>query len=143
MTSPETNNSRDLSALVSVGLLSESSAPQNASGVPQVVYALTDKGRKTIFSAANPIRQGALPLFCFGKIRVDKILNFTVPVPENGVMISHVQYTVRLEDIPSWAKEPAILAAFPNMTEAAFQRGGPRDEVLGLTNLGWRVARDR
>lgn len=132
-----------LDALANVGLLTKSPAPPTPQGTPQAVYTLTDKGRSSAFSAENPIRRGPPPLFCFGDVRVDKIVRFTEPAPEDGVQVSRVEYTVRLTNVPSWAEDRAVQNAFPNMTPEAFQRQQPRDEVLGLTDQGWRVAQDR
>ncbi len=131
-----------LNALVSKGLLSKRAAQATTSGQPQVEYDLTSDGRKTQFSGENPVDH-RLQLFCFGHKEVDTITNYDLP-DQNRVV--RVFYTWKMADIPSWAKDPAVQSAFPNV--ASFFRPDPtgnlhKEEIaLKPTEQGWRVPQD-
>jgi hypothetical protein len=131
-----------LDALAAKGLLDKKPAGALPNGQPRVEYDLTSSGKDTQFSGENPILTTP-QLFCFGKKRVDDILNFTMPDPNHVVQVT---YTWKLVDIPSWAKEPSIQLANPTL--ASFFRPDPTGRIhkaeayLTQTNEGWRIGQD-
>ena len=124
-------------ALVEAGLLKreEFRRPSNnpaeqAEGTNR--YTLTDKG-----SAAHSERG-----WCYGTRKVVKILSFTEPTEALGAKMSQVLFTSSYVDLPDWAKNKAVVAAFPQLQVQAANANKPPQEqlVLVLTNHGWQVA---
>jgi hypothetical protein len=133
-------------ALAAAGLLRKDVA---ADGV-DVVYTLTEEGRKTQFKPLDgePVKDPNL--FCGGVLKVDKIINFTEPADGNGVRETQVVYTAKLASVPKWVSNPAIQISLPNWTPVVL--GNPtrakalsaqrKTAKLQLTHKGWRDSGD-
>lgn len=126
-------------ALVSAGLLSAKDMDvKSAFGnqmVPGAQYSLTDEGKKYLVKGgAGNI--GGWDAFCGGKYKVKEVENFTQPADMFGSKISQVNFLYEVDDAPSWAKQPAIQAAYPSVQHDV--TGSPGDKaVLVATNDGW------
>ncbi|MCP1660429.1 hypothetical protein [Neisseria perflava] len=109
-------------------------SPKSTSTVDVAVYTLTDKGKEQ--SRAVP---KAMPHFCIGHQKVEKINWYTEPSPSNGMTVSRVSYEARF--VPE------------EWLEKLLKEGGgngklPVDEVrsettsLVKTSEGWKDSRE-
>jgi hypothetical protein len=82
---------------------------------------------------AKPVRNGASLLYAFycGKPGVDRIVEWTEPGESNGVTITSVRYTARLDDAPDWSSGLKRYFDESLRTEKA--------AMLVLTDSGWRT----
>ncbi|MEC5505047.1 hypothetical protein P9911_004190 [Klebsiella oxytoca] len=64
-------------------------------------YKLTKEGERYIMKKTHGI-------FCIGKYKVQKIINFTEPSDKLGRMLSRVNYTYSPSEVPAWAKPEGI-----------------------------------
>ena len=130
----------DLDALTGVGLLTQSRFLVN--GTDQIRYDLTDKGRDSTFtgetSPGNTQTPTQAKLFCFGRLEVDKIINFTEPAEAEGMHVTRVTYTRKLTHQPGWVTNTAVLKAFPNFDAKAYERNKLTAGMV-LTSDGWRL----
>ncbi|CAM4372534.1 hypothetical protein [Klebsiella grimontii] len=120
-----------LNALVKAGLLSAEKEDiiKYREKAKRHTYKLTKEGERYIMEKTSGI-------FCIGKYKVQKIINFTVPSDKLGRMLSRVNYTYSPSEVPAWAKSEDIKKAFPlivsNLKET--QEGSI---TLFLYNDGW------
>jgi hypothetical protein len=91
--------------------------------------ALTTKGEKTAF--LEPSQQ-----FCYGKPQVDEIVQFTEPGDAMGMKVAQVSYRYHLGDLPQWAKNQKMRAAFPQLERDSKDSIDAKAAVI-LTNEGW------
>lgn len=126
-------NAAQYEALTKVGLLSAEDAqvqPMFGSDkVPGKIYSLTEDGKKALKDPQHTV-------FCAGHYKVDDISHFTEPGVALGVTVSRVTYTYSPVNVPAWAKDDAVMAAFPDLTKllAPKQVG---NASLMLQNDGW------
>jgi hypothetical protein len=78
------------------------------------------------------------PRFCYGHRNVTAIDAFTPTANANGFPETHVTYRYTLEDVPVWAKTPAVEAAFPQMAHA-ISTESTAQATLAQTVAGWTV----
>jgi hypothetical protein len=78
------------------------------------------------------------PGFCYGHRVISTIDHFTPPALANGFKETQVSYHYTMQEVPVWAKSPAVLKAFPDMAQAI---GGEATGVatLAQTPVGWQV----
>jgi hypothetical protein len=120
-------------ALVKVGLLSVVGAQvQPTFGrekVPGKVYSLTNEGMQSL-------KDPKYTAFCAGHYKVDEIVNFTEPGNAMGMTISRVTFTYSPVEMPAWANDEGVKAAFPAFAKrvSAHQQGRA---VMALQNDGW------
>ena len=86
---------------------------------------------------------------CFGKIKDVKVTNFTEPTPAMGALVTKVQYTYTLTDIPHWAYNDLVQYAF---SEGAFEdifcdltcklKQNQASTRMMLTTQGWMLVND-
>lgn len=121
-----------LDALVAAELI-EQAGPET--------YRLTETGQ----SAFQP-ENG----FCFGKVTVAEVTNFTEPSERGGFTISQANYTVDVEERPSWSRNEALVEAF-SLSKSGLRTSGlmTRDDnpeqkkiILVKTNNGWVTERE-
>jgi hypothetical protein len=120
-------------ALEKVGLLTSKPAEVRAgmfgATMPGKEYALTDAGTKALEKEGRTA-------FCVGHRAVDEVVQFTEPNSGMGQTVSQAKYTYTVTDVPAWANDPAVQAAFPDLA----QRLKPKQEArvnLVLMNDGW------
>jgi hypothetical protein len=91
-------------------------------------------------SRYTPTTTGAryAPRFCYGHRNVTAIDAFTPPAPANGFPETRVTYRYTIEDVPIWAKTPAVEAAFPQMAHAISSESTDQ-AILAQTVAGWTV----
>jgi hypothetical protein len=139
-----------LNVLVNAGLLKVTPATVSEQswmpGVPGkkidvLAYDLTDKGKaalpKTGGSATIGGPRGSL---CYGKPTVDEVTQFTEPGDMMGIKASQVSYRYHLADLPDWAKDPKVRAAFPKIEQDSASSLEGKAAVV-LTNDGWKHER--
>jgi len=144
----------DYDAYAGVGLLTKSPSAPDANGQPRFIYDLTSKGKDSQYKGKILSGNDTPRIFCFGTLKVDKIINFTDPAPDRGVSETHVYYTTKLVDVPDWLANPAIQAVFRNFPtimeenrrRSRASQGLPdnskMEATMGLTAEGWRVPQD-
>jgi hypothetical protein len=75
---------------------------------------------------------------CYGFRTATSIVSSTPPAPANGFTETQVVYTYVLHDERVWAKEAAVVAAFPALANGA--SGNATDKItLALDRVGWSV----
>ncbi len=140
----QTFGRRDMDALANAGLLTatqfQKTEPAGFGGKTQnatyIRYQVTDAGAKAIHKGANSFLGGTD--VCFARRNIDAIGTFTEPADMMGVRASRVSYTYSLKDIASWAKDPAIQEAFPEIKRALAASTAEATDGLVLTNDGWK-----
>ncbi|BCF95980.1 hypothetical protein PPGU19_005490 [Paraburkholderia sp. PGU19] len=133
------NEPEKAAALVSAGLLSakdtEVKAPFGNKMVAGVQYSLTDEGKKYLVKGAAG-NMGNWDAFCGGKYKVKEVENFTQPADMFGTKISQVNFIYEVDDVPAWAKQPALQAAYPSVQHDLSDAPGDK-AVLVATSDGW------
>jgi hypothetical protein len=78
------------------------------------------------------------PNFCYGHRVVTGVDSFTPAAPQNGFIETTASYHYRMMEVPVWAKEDEMKAAFPQM--ATKTSGDASDQtVLATVGAGWQV----
>ncbi|SMF13841.1 hypothetical protein [Pseudogulbenkiania subflava] len=102
-----------LDALVKVGLLTVTETQEaSGSGLMKAnhtyrTYALSDQGQKS-YASWGKENKG----FCYGKLEVVDVTNFTEPSQLMGFTVSQVNYTFRAKEAAGWSQDPAVKAAY-------------------------------
>lgn len=100
-------------------------------------YKLTDEGRE-LYAREQGLEQGG---FCFGKVRIEGIDSFTpAQAIDGGYTVSHVRYSYRIDDLPSWAEEGSLHKAYKGGLEGLEDTQHKRAMMI-LTNKGWQTER--
>lgn len=112
-----------LDSLVAAKLLSKGTEP----AIHVSRYSVTEFGQK------------AAPRFCYGFRHVLGIENSTPPAKAaDGFNESQVTYRYELTNVPVWAKDAGVAAAYPEMTKA-LQGESTARLTLAQTGVGWQV----
>ena len=114
---------KQLDTLVASKLLANAAEP----AIHVTRYTVTDYGQKTA------------PRFCYGYRHVSGIAGYTAPAKgADGFNESRVTYEYTLQDTPVWAKDTAVMAAYPVLTKAL---AGPGTATLTMaqTGVGWQI----
>ncbi len=129
--------------LVTQGLMTKKdvAVPGIFKGAPDRVgpsFDLTAEGKK-YYVAADENTIGKVPGLCFGKAKVNEIVNFSQPSDAFGHTISEVKYTYTVSDLPAWANTASLLAVNDGLKEIVKANGAPVDGkvTLVLTGKGW------
>jgi hypothetical protein len=129
---------RAFDALVGAGLLNREELRRPAANLGEqrdgpevhtIRYMLADKGRKSLSDRG----------WCYGVRKVVKIVRFTEPTDAFGARVSEVLYAYSYAGVPDWAKNNAVIAAFPQLQEVSAAEPPQERVVLVLTNQGWQV----
>ncbi|HOV04085.1 MAG TPA: hypothetical protein PLG99_06715 [Kaistiaceae bacterium] len=133
-------------ALVAAGLMSVSETTikvrsglwaNDVSDMPVRAYDLTTEGRNAVSEVgARTALTAPQQRLCYGRPTVDEIVQFTEPADAMGVKASRVSYRYHLADLPGWARNPAMLAAFPQLQRDSASSIDASAAVI-LTNDGW------
>ncbi|MBB6191246.1 hypothetical protein FHS51_001468 [Sphingobium wenxiniae] len=108
-----------------------------SSDLPVRAYDLTPEGRKAVSQVGERTAfTSPDQRLCYGKPTVDEIVQFTEPADAMGVKVSRVSYRYHLAELPEWAKQPAMLAAFPQLKRDT-QSSIDANATILLTNDGW------
>jgi hypothetical protein len=99
--------------------------------MPGKEYSLTDAGTKAL---AKPGRSA----FCIGHRKVDDVAQFSEPSSGFGQTVSQAKYTYTVADLPAWAKDASVMAAFPDLAEVLKQKREGRADLV-LMNDGWEA----
>jgi hypothetical protein len=136
-----------LDALVNAGLLKSSRTEveqgqsmfgNDTKKVAVFAYDFTDKGKSAFKEEAQKSSFGGTHSgFCYGKPEVDEVTQFTQPGDMMGMTISQVSYKYHLADLPDWAKNPKVKAAFPDLARNTADNLESK-AALVLTNDGWK-----
>lgn len=114
-------------------VLSGSTPPQ-----PVRRYELTDEGRK--YFRQTVVSFGQAGEFCYGQKAVDSIIKWTEPAPMGPYTQSEVTYSYKIANLATWAKQPSLQQAFPDI-QSTLQNASKPNQTAGLvlTNKGWEV----
>lgn len=106
--------------------------------VAVIAFDLTDRGKAAYSKDAGPSTMGGKRTgLCYGKPHVDEVTNFTQPSDMMGMTLSQVSYKYHLTDLPDWAKNPKVKAAFPDLARNTAESLDGKAAVV-LTNDGWK-----
>jgi hypothetical protein len=118
-----------------------SKRPPGKVAIRKLEIQLTDEGKKAFTEKLDGAKVRAFGggAFCFGKKTIVKVERFTEPSDAMGIKMSQVNYTYRIDDVPSWAKHEAVGKQFPEVAKAV---GSSKEPLQGkaavvLTNQGW------
>lgn len=77
---------------------------------------------------------------CWGRKAVDKIVKWEGPIKLGDYQEILLTYTYRIENLPDWAKNPAVQTAFPEIRTAIADAAGQElKHGIKLTSLGWEA----
>ncbi len=87
----------------------------------------------------TPAGVRAAPRFCFGHREITAIDSSSAPAKgADGFLDTNVQYHYKMGDMPTWAKDPDVVAAFPALAQAL--SGNATDKMtLASTGVSWSV----
>lgn len=135
-----------LAALVDAGLLTvKDDSIQIKAGlfgdglkeIPVHAYELSDDGKKAVATEGEQTAfNAAAPKFCYGTPTVDEILQYTEPAEAMGMKLSQVTYRYHLNDVPTWAGNSKLKAAYPDLERNTVASLEGKAAVI-LTNEGW------
>lgn len=130
---PDNRMTAPFEALEKAGLL-QSTPTEVQAGLfgpksPGKAYSLTDAGTKAL---EKPGRSA----FCVGHRKVDEVVQFSEPNNGMGQTVSQAKYTYTVVDVPAWASDPAVQAAFPELVEMLKPKHEARIDLV-LMNDGW------
>lgn len=133
-------------ALVDAGLLKVEEATINVqvglfgdqqSEIPVRAYDLSEDGSKAVTSKGEKtVISTPAHSLCYGVPTVDEVTQFTEPADAMGVKVSQVRYRYHLKDLPGWATNAKMVAAFPQLARDTAESIEARAAVI-LTNEGW------
>lgn len=95
-------------------------------------YDLTSDGKKYLVELSSQ-RIG----FCTGTYKVSTIENFTTPTAYNGITVSQVNFTYKLDNLAKWAKNPAVLNFDGKLKQLLETNERQGKATLFQTNNGW------
>lgn len=131
---PNTAARTAFDALAKAGLLTSKPAQIPSSGQePETgtAYALTEKGKQSL------VKPGSVS-FCVGHRRVDEVVQFSEPSDGLGQTMSAATYTYTVVDVPEWANDPAVRAAFPSLNQL-LEPHQKAQATMVLMNDGWSM----
>jgi len=132
---PEKHMGAPFEAIEKVGLLTSKPTEVQAglfgAKLPGKEYSLTDAGTKAL---SKPGRSS----FCVGHRKVDEVVQFSEPSSGMGQTVSQAKYTYTVVDVPAWANDPAVRAAFPELAEVLKPKKEARVDLV-LMNDGWEA----
>lgn len=104
----------------------------------QTSYDLSAEGKK-YYTVADEKIKGKQSGFCFGKAKVEKIIDFSEPSEMMGNKMSRVNYTFSVTDLPDWIKKPEITKLSEPIKKIVESAQSPikADGTMMLTNKGW------
>jgi len=105
--------------------------------IPVHAYDLSEEGRKAVVTEGEKTAFGSpAQRFCYGTPQVDEVVQYTEPADAMGMKISQVTYRYHLKDMPAWAGNAKMKAAFPELERNAAASLDGKAAVI-LTNEGW------
>lgn len=110
--------------------------PQNVT-----VYTITKAGQAASAVAEGPVADMRHRQFCYGMLKVKKIIDYTEPTAAMGSTVSEVRHTTEVQNRAKWSEAPAVLSAFPEIPTSVDEH--TQTATLVLTNEGWRDSRDQ
>jgi len=134
-----------LDRLVEAGLLERSNGPGLFLTTPGRIFRPTSAGKKLGTqlpfdqnNASLAVDQGNVYAFCYGKLALNKIFDWTPPAQRTHESAVRFTYKVTLNE--PWASDGALTARFPEIAES--QRAAASNNVarviLVQTDDGWR-----
>jgi hypothetical protein len=111
-----------LDVLVDAGLLERSTGPGLFLTAPSGrIFRLTASGKKIATQVPNPndgseVDQGSVYAFCYGKLALNKVVDWTPP--NQLTHESAVRYTFKVTLNEPWASDRALSARFPEIAAA-------------------------
>uniref|UniRef100_A0A372IMV4 Lipoprotein n=2 Tax=Paracidobacterium acidisoli TaxID=2303751 RepID=A0A372IMV4_9BACT len=97
-----------------------------------------ERSLKVFRYSLTPAGQRFAPGFCYGHRVVTSVDGFTPAGPHDGFIETTASYHYRMMEVPVWAKDDAVKAAFPEMAKKV--SGDATDEtVLATAGAGWQV----
>ena len=136
------NNFEVFDEMTKLGLLSKTETTKKSvnkytKATKVATYDLTDEGKKFY---QQPSAKKSIGGFCFGKAKVEEIIDFTQPADMFGKTISEVNFTYIVSNIPDWAKKPEITSLNEQIKKLveATEKPVKVDAKMVLTNKGWK-----
>jgi hypothetical protein len=129
-------------AFVNAGLATKYDEPGAKSNNAQksVAFSLTDEGRKLLVRQEyQPVPDKEIGQFCYGKVKLQRILNWDAPRKINGAWATAVLYSYELTDVPGWAENARVKATYPFLTSELAGEGHATTSVA-LVNGRWMPA---
>lgn len=105
--------------------------------LPVRAYDLTEQGKKAVSSEGEKTAfSSSDQRLCYGVPGIDEILQFTEPADAMGFKVSRVTYRYHLKDLPEWARNEKMQAAFSQLKRETADSIEAKAAVI-LTNEGW------
>ncbi|MGP8431908.1 hypothetical protein ACT2FY_00495 [Paraburkholderia fungorum] len=127
---------------VSAGLATVKEEGPNASTNfrKKAIFSLTDEGKKILVREPfQPYPNQQTGRFCYGNMKLTKILKWDAPVTIGSATGTTVYYAYEITDAPKWAVNEQLRAAYPDLANDAAGKGQATLPVT-LTNEGWKAA---
>ncbi|MFP3588578.1 hypothetical protein SCB29_33840 [Paraburkholderia sp. SIMBA_055] len=106
----------------------------------KAIFSLTDEGKRILIREQfQPYPNQQTGRFCYGKIRLTKILKWDAPVTIGSATGTTVYYAYEITDSAKWAENRELLAAYPDLASDMSGKGQATLPVV-QTNEGWKAA---
>lgn len=127
---------------VSAGLATVKEAGPNASTNfrKKAIFSLTDEGKKILVREPfQPFPNQQTGRFCYGNMKLTKILKWDSPVTIGSATGTTVYYAYEITDAPKWAANEQLRATYQDLGNDMAGKGQATLPVT-LTNEGWQAA---
>ncbi|MDR6208143.1 hypothetical protein [Paraburkholderia graminis] len=127
---------------VDAGLATVKEAGPNASTNfrKKAIFSLTDEGKKILVREPfQPYPKQQTGRFCYGNIKLTKILKWDAPVTIGSATGTTVYYAYEITDAPKWAGNEQLRSAYPELASDMTGKGQATLPVV-LSNEGWQAA---
>lgn len=106
----------------------------------KAIFSLTDEGKKILVrEELQPYPKQETGRFCYGKVKLTKVVKWDAPVTVGNVTSTTVYYSYAIDDVPKWAENEQLKAAYPDLA-ADLAGKGQATQPVALTNDGWKAA---
>lgn len=77
-------------------------------------FALTEEGKKElVLDQRQPFPGKDYGRFCYGKVKLQKVLKWDEPTKIGGDTVTTVTYSYEIVDVPKWAENKKLQTSFP------------------------------
>jgi hypothetical protein len=105
----------------------------------KALFSLTAEGRKLLVrDESQPLAEHETGGFCYGRLKVGKVLKWDEPTNIGGRSDTTVLYSYSLADVPKWAENPILKQAYPALATDIEGKGHATLPVT-LLNGEWRA----
>jgi len=106
----------------------------------KAIFALTDEGKKQlVLDKRQPFPGKDYGRFCYGKVKLNKILKWDEPTKIGSETVTTVTYSYEMVDVPKWADNKQLQLSFPVLGTDVTGKG-QANQGVSLVDGRWQPA---